>query len=93
MEVERGADYDSQRAQQRALIEELRRRFPSAVVSEGEHFELSGGRWRAIPVVSVEFPSGDQMVFFAERPVRRGRGEATPLLTKGVLSEPSHHPH
>jgi hypothetical protein len=53
---------------QRALIEEARRRFPDAEVSEGEHFEFADGRVRVIPVVIVDLPSGEQVTFFAEKP-------------------------
>ena len=68
MEVERSPDWEVWREKQRALIEQLRDRFPAAEVSEAEHFEHVEGRWRAIPCVVVEFPTGQHVTFFAEEP-------------------------
>ena len=68
MEVKRSPEWESLRAKQRGLIEELRDRYPDAEISEGEHIERADGGWRSIPIVVVEFSNGDQVTFFAEKP-------------------------
>jgi uncharacterized protein (DUF1330 family) len=68
VEVQRSPEFAAQREKQRALIEEVRRRYPSAKVSEGEHVERVEGCWRVIPVVIVKFATGQQVTFFSEQP-------------------------
>ena len=72
VETKRDPEFDAQRARQRALIEEVRRRHPSAAVSLGEHVELADGGRRSIPVVIVEFEDGRSITFFAKRPKHLG---------------------
>jgi uncharacterized protein (DUF1330 family) len=68
VEVQRSRESDAQRAERRELMEEVRRQYPSAKVSGGEHVEHVDGVWRAIPVVVVEFASGQRVTFFAQTP-------------------------
>ena len=54
------------------MIEEIRADHPDAEIRESEHIErMDDGGWRAIPVVVVDFPTGDQVTFFAEEPEHR----------------------
>ena len=68
MHDERSPNWEALREKQRGLIAEIRSRYPDAEVSEGEYVEPTGDGWRTIPVVTVEFPNGDQVTFFAEKP-------------------------